>query len=197
MTEPDPAGATSVPTPPPAKPAPPTARPVPLDPTTYPELDAPGPSSAGTAVAVVLLVVVILLVAVMVTGINEQIPYLHPSSGASQQVTVYGDRLTYDYEFVANGTLQNVTTGYICSQCPLTLATGASFTLQITVSNPNNATEEVNRFSTQTPFALLSVSPGSAVPIAAGLSEAFTLTLAAPATVGTYVAPITASINVS
>lgn len=177
-------------------PAPKTGPPPP-EPPTYPDLDAPAPSNVGSALAVVFLVIIVILVALMATGLNEQIPYLHPVGGPTQVLTVYGDRLTYAYEFVANGSLQNITIGYICPQCPLSLPTGTSFTLQFSLSNPNNATEEVDRFTTQAPFALKSVSPSSAVPIAAGLSENFALTFEAPETVGTYVVPIVANINVS
>lgn len=166
-----------------------------IDPGEFPGPTQLPPSSTGAAVVAVLLCIVVILVVLMVTGINQEIPYLHPASGNT--VTVYGDRVTYDYEFVANGTLQNVTNGYLCAQCPIHLAASAGFTLDLNITNPNNASEDVGRLVVSPPFVLASVTPSASTVIAAGLSEAYTLTVEAPAEPGAYVVAIVASINVS
>lgn len=184
---------TESPSPPPRASRDPTDEPV--EPGHLPGPTELPPSGLGAAVAAVLLCIVVILVVLMVTGINQQIPYLHPTSGDA--VTVYGDRVTYDYEFVANGSLQNVTTGYLCAQCPMHLTTSAAFTLDLNITNPNYASEDVGRLVVPPPFVLEAVTPSASTVIAAGLSEAYTLTVQTPAEPGTYVVSIVASINVS
>ncbi|MCI4335851.1 MAG: hypothetical protein L3K17_01450 [Thermoplasmata archaeon] len=172
----------------------PTVVPAEVEPGNLPGPEMPASSGIAAGIAALLLVVVIVLLVVMVTGYNNSVPYLHPENG--NHVVVEGDRVTFSYQFVTNGTMTLSTAGYICDQCPIALVGGQGFALGVNVTNPNKATEEVLRITTSGPFSVISVSPSTSTPIAAGLSEPFTVELTAPGTAGTYIVPLTVSINV-
>ncbi|SRR5579871_185182 len=154
---------------------------------------SPGVSASGGA-TILLAVVVVVLIFLMVTGWNSQVPFLHPSTNSG--VTVIGDRTTYSYLYVQNGTMLNATAGTLCSGCPLEVPPGATFTYALTLVNDGNHTIEIAGIAVAAPFSLLSYTPSGTFLIAPGLSEPAGLHLVAPSGAGTYAIPILISVDV-
>jgi len=154
---------------------------------------SPGVSASGGA-AVLLAVVVVVLIFLLVSGWNSHIPFLHPSTNSG--VTVIGDRTTYSYLYVQNGTILNATAGTLCPDCPLEVPPGASFTYDVTLVNDGNHTIEIAGIAVGAPFLLLSYTPSGTFLIAPGLSEPVGLHLVAPSGAGTYAIPILISVDV-
>ncbi len=138
--------------------------------------------------AVALLLVVIAFLALMVTGYNDRIPGLHPSSSSS--VDVAGDRTSTTYLFVASGTILNTTGGVVCPACPFAVATSSSFAYNLTFSDPFNRSLEVRTLSATPPFHLEALSPSIPLSVDPGLSVAVQLTLVAPPNGGTAIIPL-------
>ncbi|HTT44502.1 MAG TPA: hypothetical protein VMH38_00600 [Thermoplasmata archaeon] len=154
----------------------------------------PGPST-GAILSVFLLVGIGILLVLMVTGYNQQIPYLHPSTGP--KVTVAGDRVSVEYQYLSNGSLSNSTIGELCPGCPFTVPAGTTFSYTLEFGFGSNESQDLNSLSVQPPFHLVSTDARLPIHVAAYLSQTIQLTIGAPAAGGVYVLPLAASVSVT
>jgi hypothetical protein len=163
----------------------------------YPDevlIEQPG-SSPGGGAAILLAILVVLLLIVMITGWNNDVPYLHPST--KDQVTVAGDRTTYSYLFLHNGTRLNTTLGELCPNCPFDVAPGADFSYPFDLVNPMNQSIELTSMTAAPPFQVVSYAPSENSLLPGGLSQELTLTLLAPSNAGVYAVSLGVGVDVS
>jgi len=144
---------------------------------------------------VLFAVVIALLLVAMATGYNEQVPYLHPSPSGG--VLVIGDRSSFHYLFVGNGTQLNATVGSLCPDCPLHVAAGSSFNYTLMLVNELNSSYELTTVSAAAPFGLGATQPELPFFLAGHLSETLTLTVRAPPEGGTYVLGLSLELSVA